>query len=160
MVDDDVTRCAHGSLAIPGLVEKVHVYLVLPIRRQQAPAAVVFLFGLHPFLLLFSHSVGADFDLSYLRRHEDVARCVKGNSALIVPNAIVVEDKFGQVFARDFCGVVFRHMYITVVWPVFCLFVCFGAARCAFAGLAHCSPHRSPVMRTSFALCYARLCWC
>lgn len=30
-------------------------------------------------------------------RHEDIARCNKGNSAIFIPNVIVVQDKSGKV---------------------------------------------------------------
>lgn len=31
------------------------------------------------------------------KRHEDIARCNKGNSAIFIPNVIVVQDKSGKV---------------------------------------------------------------
>ena len=32
-----------------------------------------------------------------LKRHDDIARCNKGNSAIFIPNVIVVQDKSGKV---------------------------------------------------------------
>lgn len=34
-------------------------------------------------------------------RHEDIARCNKGNSAIFIPNVIVVQDKSGKVWGRE-----------------------------------------------------------
>lgn len=48
----------------------------------------------------------------YHLRHEDIARCNKGNSAIFIPNVIVVQDKSGKVSVVCFCVFVFIHVVV------------------------------------------------
>lgn len=43
----------------------------------------------------FALDDGGDANLE--KRHDDIARCNKGNSAIFIPNVVVVQDKSGKV---------------------------------------------------------------
>ncbi|CAN0440837.1 unnamed protein product, partial [Ectocarpus sp. 12 AP-2014] len=58
-------------------------------------------------LCFYANFFGLEAKMSL--RHEDVARCSKGNSAIFIPNVVVVQDKSGKDFVfrafweRDEC---------------------------------------------------------